>query len=85
MIEVTVCVGSTCYLKGSYNVINKLTKLINKNELQDKVVIKGACCLGNCSRPVSVKINDGDVFSMNESEVDKFFKEEVLDRLEKEE
>ncbi|MCY6957120.1 (2Fe-2S) ferredoxin domain-containing protein [Clostridium brassicae] len=82
-MEITVCVGSTCYLKGSYNIINRLTELIKENNLEDKVVIKGACCLGNCCRPVSIKIDDGPVLSVDESSLEKFFKEQVIDKLNK--
>ncbi|WMJ79436.1 NAD(P)H-dependent oxidoreductase subunit E [Clostridium sp. MB40-C1] len=82
-MEITVCVGSTCYLKGSYNIINRLTKLIEENNLEDKVVIKGACCLGNCCRPVSIKIDDGSVLSVDENSLEKFFQEQVIDKLNK--
>ncbi|MCY6369605.1 (2Fe-2S) ferredoxin domain-containing protein [Clostridium ganghwense] len=83
VIDITVCVGSTCYLKGSYNIINRLMKIIEENKLEDKVVVKGACCLGNCCKPVSIKINDGPVLSVDESSLETFFKENVMKRLEK--
>ena len=46
---VDVCVGSSCHLKGSYDVIQKLQKLIAENNLEDKVTLKASFCLGNCS------------------------------------
>ncbi|MCY6484485.1 (2Fe-2S) ferredoxin domain-containing protein [Clostridium aestuarii] len=81
MISITVCVGSTCYLKGSYNIINQLIKMVEDNNLENEVVVKGACCLGNCGKPVSIKVNDGSVLSVNESNIKTFFEEEILKKL----
>lgn len=81
MIEITVCVGSTCYLKGSCRIINKLIEKIKEENLEDKIVVKGATCLGNCSRAVSVKINDGPILSLHEENLQSFFEEEIKKRL----
>ena len=71
-----VCVGSACHLKGSYNIINKLQKFINDNKLMDHVLIKAAFCLGQCTRGVCVKIDDGPVFSINDDNLEDFFREQ---------
>ena len=76
-----MCIGSACYLKGSYNIIKKLQQLIEDNKLGDKVEIKGAFCLGQCTKAVSVKINDEAVISLNENNVEEFFEEVILRRL----
>ncbi|MCY6353747.1 (2Fe-2S) ferredoxin domain-containing protein [Clostridium sp. ZS2-4] len=82
-MDITVCVGSTCYLKGSYNVINGLKKLVEENKLEDRVVIKGACCLENCCKPVSIKVDDGPVLSVDESSLEVFFQENIISKLQK--
>ena len=33
MIKISVCIGSSCHLKGSYNVINGFQHVIEKNNL----------------------------------------------------
>lgn len=80
MIDINVCVGSACHLKGSYKVIEELERLIESYKVQDKVELKGAFCLGNCTEGVSVKI-DNKIFSVNESNVESFFEEQVLGRM----
>lgn len=80
-MTVEVCVGSACHLKGAYNVINSLEKLVSENDLKDKVQIKAAFCLGNCTNAVSVKIDDGQVMSVSESGVNDFFVKNIIGRL----
>ena len=36
-MNIKVCVGSSCHLKGSYEVIQSLKKYIEDNKLEDKV------------------------------------------------
>jgi len=81
MITITVCIGSSCHIKGSYDVVTALQNLINDNDLNDKVVIKASFCLGNCTKPVSVIVNNGPVLSVNKENIQGFFDENVLDKL----
>lgn len=82
MVTVNVCIGSACHLKGSYNVINKLQSIIAERGLEDKVVVKAAFCLGECTKAVSVKVDDGPINSVNEGNVEEFFDRCVTGRLE---
>jgi len=58
MIEITVCVGSSCYLKGAYEVIKEFERLIPLYGLEDQVELKAGFCLGRCAEAVTVKIED---------------------------
>ena len=78
MKTVTVCIGSSCHLKGSYDVVNQLQKLIEENDLDSKVTVKASFCLGECTKGVSVKINDGPVLSANKDNVLDFFNNYIL-------
>ena len=78
MITITVCIGSSCHLKCSYDVVNELQKLVRENSLEEKVLIKASFCLGNCTGAVCVKINDGEVQSVSKDNVDTFFNEQIL-------
>ncbi|MEI3162626.1 MAG: (2Fe-2S) ferredoxin domain-containing protein [Lachnospirales bacterium] len=76
-MEIFVCVGSSCHLKGSKTVIDKLTELINANNLEGKAVLKGSFCMGQCSHQgVSVKINN-EVYSVTEEDVEMFFNKKI--------
>lgn len=82
MITIQVCIGSACHLKGSYEVINKLQNIIKEKKLDSHIAVKAAFCLGECTKAVSVKVNDGAVQSLDESNVESFLysilaKEEV--------
>lgn len=82
MIVLNVCIGSACHLKGSYNVINKFQDIIKDKGLEDEVVVKAAFCLGECTKAVSVKIDDGEtIYSVNEKTAEEFFNRHVLGRL----
>lgn len=79
-MDIQVCIGSVCHLKGSYDIINKLEALIDKNQLSDRVKIKAAFCLGECVGAVSVKV-DEDIYSVQPDTVDEFFKTVVLEKV----
>ena len=40
-MKVTVCIGSSCHLKGSRRVVEGLQYLIGENNLQEKVELGG--------------------------------------------
>ena len=79
-MKVVVCIGSSCHLKGSREVVEKLQNLINDNDLKDKVTLSGKFCMGNCQNGVSVTV-DGELFSVSRDTVEEFFKTNVLDKL----
>ena len=81
MLTISVCIGSACHLKGSYNVITSLQDLINHNRLKEKVEIKGAFCLGNCTQAVSVNVNEV-TYSVAPDTVQDFFTKEILTQIE---
>lgn len=81
MINLSVCVGSACHLKGSYNVINSFQQIIEEYKLSDKVELKATFCLGHCREGVSVKMDDSKVYSVSGSEARNFFDSEVMPKL----
>jgi NADH:ubiquinone oxidoreductase subunit E len=81
MIVISVCIGSACHLKGAYNVLEKLQNNIKDRDLEDKVTLKAAFCLGQCTKAVSVRINDEAIVSVSEQDADKFFEDNIIGRL----
>jgi NADH:ubiquinone oxidoreductase subunit E len=79
-MKITVCIGSSCHLKGSRQVVERLTEIINKHNLQDKIELVGTFCMGNCKSGVCVTI-DEEFFSVTPESVKTFFDTEVLARL----
>ncbi|RKD32074.1 (2Fe-2S) ferredoxin domain-containing protein [Thermohalobacter berrensis] len=78
MKVINVCVGSACHLKGAYNVINKLQDLIKERNLEDKVEVKAAFCLGECTKAVAVKVDNGEIISVQEDNVEQFFNNHII-------
>lgn len=76
-MKVTVCIGSSCHIKGSRQVVDEMQKLIRENDLGDKVELAGTFCLGECQRGVCVKIDD-EIFSVTPDTVGEFFDKNVL-------
>lgn len=76
-MKITVCIGSSCHIKGSRIVVEQLQKLIAENKLEDKVELGGTFCLGKCQQGVCVTIGD-DFFSVTPETVNVFFNENVM-------
>lgn len=77
-MEIKVCIGSSCHLRGSYEVIEKLKKLIADNGLGDKVNLAASFCLGKCGAGVTVTC-DGEFWDgVTPETVEKIFAEKVL-------
>lgn len=80
-MELKVCIGSACHVKGAYNVISAFQQLIEEYKVFEKVELKAVFCLGHCVDAVSVQIDEGKIHSVSGSNARSFFKEEVLSQL----
>ena len=76
-MKVTVCIGSSCHIKGSRHIVEQLQYLISENNLGDKVELGGTFCMGKCQQGVCVTVDDG-VYSVTPETVEDFFKKEIL-------
>ena len=78
MVTVTVCVGSSCHLKGARVVIERFSELLEKQGLQDEVVLKGSFCMERCGEGVNWQIDQEPFTSASEEEAVRVFREKVL-------
>ena len=76
-MKITVCIGSSCHIKGSRQVVEKLQDLIAENNIGDKVELGGTFCMGNCQKGVCVTV-DEEFYSVTPETVNEFFKDAVL-------
>ena len=76
MLKITVCIGSSCHIKGSRQVVEQLQYLIAENNLGDKVELGGTFCMGECQKGVCVTIND-EFYSVTPDTVNEFFEKNV--------
>ena len=77
-MNIYVCVGSSCHLKGSYDVIQLMKQELAVHHLEDKVNLSAAFCLGKCKDGVSVKINDEIICGVSKDNFNEFFEKHVL-------
>lgn len=75
-MKVTVCIGSSCHIKGSRYVVEGLQNLINENNLGDQVELAGTFCLGKCQEGVCVTV-DGAFHSVSPDTVVEFFENHI--------
>ena len=79
-MKVTVCIGSSCHLKGSRQIVEQLQHKISDNELKEKVNLGGTFCMGKCQMGVCVTVDD-KFFSVTPDTVDEFFQKEILEKV----
>lgn len=76
-MKITVCIGSSCHIKGTRQVVEQLQYLISENNLSDKVELSGTFCMGKCQQGVCVTVDD-KFFSVSPESTKEFFEENVL-------
>ena len=85
MVFVQICVGSSCHLKGSQEIVELLEKAIKEYRVEDEVVLSGSFCIGKCNRVgVTVQVDDDVHVGITRENFKEFFVENVLSAVEKE-
>ncbi len=79
-MKITVCIGSSCHLKGSRQVVERLQALVREHKLDDKIELSGTFCMDNCQNGVCVTL-DGKIYSLSPETCDSFFEKEVMGKL----
>ena len=75
-MKVTVCIGSSCHIKGSRQVVEYLQNSITENGLDDKVKLSGTFCMGKCQEGVCVTV-DNEFYSVSPDTVEEFFEKNI--------
>ena len=78
-MKVAVCIGSSCHIKGSRQVVEQLQRLIAENNVGDKVNLCGVFCLGQCQQGVCVTVDD-EFYSVTPETVEEFFVQNILNK-----
>ena len=76
-MNVTVCIGSSCHIKGSRQVVETLQRLVAENGIGESVELGGTFCMGQCQKGVCVTVDD-KFFSVSPETDEDFFKTEIL-------
>jgi len=80
-VDIAVCVGTSCYLKGSYNLLQRLLELAKEHNVQDRVSIGATFCLERCSQGPNIRINDEVVSGVTEDKIREIFENQVMAKI----
>ena len=84
MVFVQVCVGSSCHIKGSQDIVELFENAISEYNIENDVVLSGNFCIGKCNRiGVTVQVNDDVHVGITRDNFREFFKEHVLKLIER--
>lgn len=78
MVEIKVCVGSSCHMKGSYQVLTTFKQLIDSQGLSDQVTLKASFCMGRCMSGIAVTVDDQPIENVGFSNAAQIFSEEIM-------
>lgn len=77
-MEILVCIGSGCHVRGSYGIMNQLKTKVTENNLDSSIRVRVAFCLGICKQGVTIKIDDKHITGVTNENVDEIFYEYVI-------
>ena len=79
---IKVCVGSSCHLKGSPEIVDLLQKAVEDCQLQDEVTLAGSFCIGKCNRTgVTLEVDDDIHVGITKENFKDFFNDHILSKL----
>lgn len=82
---IQICVGSSCHIKGSPEIVELLTNAIAEHRLEREITLAGSFCIGKCNREgVTVQVDDDVHVGITRENFKEFFNENVLKVIEKE-
>ena len=80
-MRITVCIGSSCHVKGSRQVVKTLQRLIAEHGVDDQVELGGTFCMSQCQLGVCVTV-DEEFYSITPETAEQFFLDHVLAKVE---
>ena len=82
---IQICVGSSCHLKGSAEIVELMQKAIADHKLETEVTLAGSFCIGQCNRVgVTIQVDDDVYTGITREDFKEFFSEHVLKKIEAE-
>ncbi len=78
MVTVTVCVGSSCHIKGARDLIMRFNALLKEHSLEDKVELKGSFCMERCGEGINWQINEQPFTSVTVEDAVSTFKQKIV-------
>lgn len=77
-----LCMGSACHQLGVYHLLPALQELISRYQLEDRLELKGAFCMGPCQHGVTMKFRGSLTTDLRVDNLEEKFIEAVVHSLE---
>ena len=79
---IQICVGSSCHLKGSEDIVMLLQKAVEEHHLEADVTLAGSFCTGQCNRVgVTVQVDDDTYTGITRENFSEFLNDKILTKL----
>ncbi len=82
-VTVTVCVGSSCHVRGSRAVLKRFAEVLKAEGLEDDVALVGSFCLERCTEGVNWKFNEEDLSSASVEDAERTLRAKLLEARER--
>lgn len=79
-VDVAVCVGTCCYLKGSYDTLKEFMKQAEQSGLKDRINLHATFCMESCETGPSIRINNEIIGGVTSDKVDAIIKTKILNK-----
>jgi len=80
-MDIVVCIGSSCHVRGSYEIMNNLKLMVNEKKLYNQVEVKAAFCLGYCKSGVTIKIGEQLVTGVTKDNLSEVFNKYIIKKV----
>ncbi len=85
MLIVQICVGSSCHIKGSQDIVELMQAAVEAHHLEDEITLTGSFCIGQCNRVgVTIQVDDEVHIGVTRENFKEFFRDHILAKVEKE-
>lgn len=79
---IQICIGSSCHIKGSAEMVQLFQKAVTAYHLEDTVTLAGSFCSGRCNRTgVTIRVDDALYTGVTPEGFRDFFDKHVLSKL----
>ena len=80
-IKITVCVGSSCHVRGSRAILKRFAEILKTENLEEEVVLLGSFCMERCGEGTNWKFNDEDVSSGSTEEAENILRSKLAETM----
>jgi hypothetical protein len=82
-VNVTVCVGSSCHVRGSRTLLNRFAQIIKAEKLENEVALLGSFCMERCGESMNWKFNEENISSSSVGEAEETLRSKLMETVNK--